>query len=466
MKPKQRRSSSVLLGAAVIVAVIFGTAACASPSTTLPTALQDLVETARQGVDNVAELAGTSAAQAQAPAPAATPVPVAAADAMSVVAAQEQVLTGIYERVLPSVVHIQVTQKVDLGNLLEDFDFNLPNLPNLPNMPDLPFGQPDSPDTPSEPFFGQGEGSGFVWDTDGHIVTNSHVVDGATKVRVIFADGVSVEADVLGTDPGSDLAVIKVDASASELVPVQLGDSDMLKVGQMAVAIGNPFGLENTMTSGIVSALGRTISSGTSAFSIPKVIQTDAPINPGNSGGPLLDREGRVIGINTQIVSGTGSNAGIGFAVPINIAKRVAPVLIEKGAYDYAWLGISGQTLSPEIASVMDLPEDTKGALVMEVIKGGPADEAGLAGSDDKLIRDGVEYPLGGDVITSLDGKPVTGMDDLILYLTDALQPGDTVKLEVIRSNGDTATIEVTLGTRPSSEELQKQMQPEETPEP
>jgi 2-alkenal reductase len=452
---------SLLLSITALVAVVFGTAACASPSTVLPTAVQSLVETARKSVDSVAQIAGTTSA-AQAPAPAATPLPLAVEDALSVVAAQEQVLTSIYERVLPSVVHIQVTQEVDPADMLEDFDFNLPD---LPNMPDLPFGHPETPDSPSEPFYGQGEGSGFVWDTEGHIVTNSHVVENATKVRVIFADGVSAEAEVLGADPGSDLAVIKVDASATALAPVQLGDSNALKVGQMAVAIGNPYGLENTMTYGILSALGRTISSGTSAFSIPEVIQTDAPINPGNSGGPLLDREGRVIGINTQIVSGTGSNAGIGFAVPINIAKRVAPALIEKGSYDYAWLGISGQTLSPEVASVMDLPEDTKGALVMEVIKDGPADQAGLRGSDDKLTRAGVEYPLGGDVIISLDGQPVTGMDDLISYLAGSLQPGDTVQLEVIRSDGASATIEVTLGTRPSSQELEQQMQPEETPE-
>lgn len=457
-----------MLAVVVIAAVVFGATACTSPITTLPTAVQNLVDTARQGAQTVSDAAALleSGAQAQAPAPAATPVPLASADAMSIVAAQEQVLNGIYERVLPSVVHIRVTKKVEAGDVLGNFRFNLPDLPGMPDLPNLPFGQPNTPQTPQEPYYQQGEGSGFVWDSEGHILTNDHVVAGASEVRVIFADGASLPAEVVGTDPGADLAVLKIDPQAHELVPVQLGDSDALKVGQMAVAIGNPFGLENTMTFGIVSALGRTIASGTSAFSIPEVIQTDAPINPGNSGGPLLDREGRVIGINTQIVSGSGSNAGIGFAVPINIAKRVAPTLIEKGSFDYAWLGISGQTLSPEAAKVMDLPEGVKGALVLEVVKGGPADKAGLRGSNDKLIRNGVEYPLGGDVIISLDGKPVTGMDDLIRYLTKDLQPGDKVKLEVMRSNGNTTTVEVTLGKRPSSQELQQQMQPQETPQP
>lgn len=437
--------SALLLIAALTVS------ACASPTTALP-AVRDLVTEAQGTLSTISNTGQAATAQAQ---PVATPA-AQVSEAMDVVAAQEQVLTSIYERVLPSVVHIRVTQKVDAGNLMENFQFG------LPDMPGLPFDTPNTPQTPDEPFYSQGEGSGFVWDDEGHIVTNNHVVANATEVRVIFADGSSLEADVLGTDPNADLAVLKVDAADRELTPVELGDSDALKVGQMAVAIGNPFGLENTMTYGIVSALGRTISSGASAFSIPEVIQTDAPINPGNSGGPLLDREGRVIGINTQIVSDSGSNAGIGFAVPVNIAKRVVPALIEKGTYDYAWLGISGQTLSPEIAEVMRLPEGTQGALVIEVTPDGPADAAGLQGSPDKLTRNGVEYPIGGDVITSLDGKPVTGMDDLIRYLTDDLRPGDKVKLEVIRSNGNTVTVEVTLGTRPSAQEMQQPASPEQ----
>ena len=214
----------------------------------------------------------------------------------------------------------------------------------------------------------QGEGSGFVWDKDGHILTNNHVVENANEVIVVFPDGTEASAKVLGTDPNADLAVIQVDVPATLLIPVQLGDSNEVKVGQMAVAIGNPFGLENTMTYGIISAVGRTISSGASQFSIPEVIQTDAPINPGNSGGPLLDRLGQVIGINTQIVSRSGSNSGIGFAVPINIAKRVVPSLIDNGEYAYPWMGISGQTLRPQVAEAMNLDQDSRGALVSAVI--------------------------------------------------------------------------------------------------
>lgn len=453
MRPKQRRIGLVGAVSALLLVAALTASACTGPASDVP-AVRDLITEAQDTVLNISNLARADDVEAQSAA-AVTPV-AQVSEAMDIVAAQEQVLTSIYERVVPSVVHIRVTQKVDAGNLMENFQFNMPDIPGLP------FDMPDTPQTPDEPFYSQGEGSGFVWDDQGHIVTNNHVIADATEVRVIFADGTSLEAEVLGADPNSDLAVLQVDAADQELVPVELGDSEALKVGQVAVAIGNPFGLENTMTYGIVSALGRTISSGASAFSIPEVIQTDAPINPGNSGGPLLDREGRVIGINTQIVSGSGSNAGIGFAVPVNIAKQVVPALIEKGSYDYAWLGISGQTLSPEVAEVMRLPEGTQGALIVEVTPNGPAEAAGLQGSSDKLTHNGVEYPMGGDVITSLDGRPVTSMDDLIRYLTSDLRPGDKVNLEVIRSNGKKVTVEVTLGTRPSMQELQKQAQPEQ----
>lgn len=365
-------------------------------------------------------------------------------DAMSLVTAQEAVLNGIYQDVLPSVVHIRVTQNVSAGSS---------NGFGLPNIPGLPFGQ-QSPDSPFG-FRQQGEGSGFIWDKDGHILTNNHVVDNADTVRVVFADGTDVEAEVLGVDPNADLAILKVDVPASLLVPVQLGDSSQLKVGQMAVAIGNPFGLENTMTAGIISALGRTIASGLSQFSIPEVIQTDAPINPGNSGGPLLDRQGQVIGINTQIVSESGSNSGIGFAVPINIAKQVAPDLIAGGTHEYSWLGISGQSLVTELASAMDLPETTKGALVTSVSQGGPADKAGLRASSRTAQIDGVAVPVGGDVIIKIDDRKVNGMDDLIAYLGDSTRPGDSVTLTILR-NGKEQTVQVTLGTRPSAEQLQQ----------
>ncbi|MCA9869591.1 MAG: trypsin-like peptidase domain-containing protein [Anaerolineae bacterium] len=325
-------------------------------------------------------------------------------DALQAVSAEEQVLGRIYHAVLPSVVHIQVAQ---------------------------------------------GQGSGFVWDKDGHIVTNNHVVSGATQVMVIFADGDRATGNVLGTDPESDLAVVQVDVPASSLTPVVLGDSDSLDVGQLAVALGNPFGLDNTMTAGIISALGRNINSGTSDFSIPRVIQTDAPINPGNSGGPLLDREGQVIGINTQIVSNSGSNSGIGFAVPVNIAKRVVPALIEDGSFAYSWLGIAGQTVLPDLVDVLDLDEGTRGVLISSIAESGPAARAGLRGGSRIVRVEGLSVPVGGDVVLGIDGAAIGSMDDLMAYLTIKTSPGDTVTLDIVRSNGREEQVDVTLQARP-----------------
>lgn len=384
-----------------------------------------------------------TAAEVQAT-PVAMPPGVQLSDADAVVAAQEQVLNHIYETALPSVVHIRVVQKVESTELQETpFSFEFPEIPGFP-----PFPFQNIPRTPQE-FYRRGEGSGFVWDSEGHIVTNNHVVEDADRVEVIFWDDTIVEAEVLGTDPDSDLAVIKVDVPAEKLHPVTPGDSAALKVGQLVVAIGNPFGQEFTMTSGIISALGRTIRSGTSPFSIPEVIQTDAAINPGNSGGPLLDRQGRVVGINTMIISRSGASAGIGFAVPINIARKVVPVLIEEGRYAYPWLGITGTTLTPAVAEFMKLPEGTRGALVVDVTKDSPADRAGLRGSDKILKVEGEEYQLGGDVIVSINGQPVKEMDDLITYLVENARPDDTVILEVIHADGRQEEVKVTLGERP-----------------
>jgi 2-alkenal reductase len=277
------------------------------------------------------------------------------------------------------------------------------------------------------------------------------VVEGADRVTVVFADRAEVEARVIGADPDSDLAVLELVEPKDNAVPVALGNSDVLRVGQMAVAIGNPFGQEFTMTTGIVSGLGRTIRSGSSRFSIPEVVQTDAPINPGNSGGPLLDRHGRVIGVNTQILSRSGVNSGVGFSVPINTAKRVIPALIEDGRYEYSWLGITGATLRSVVAERMDLPRDTQGALVIEVSEDSPAGRAGLRGSDGSFTLDGVEYPTGGDVIVAITGVPVRDMDDLIAYLVSKTRPGDTVPMEVMREGQERETLEVTLGKRPNA---------------
>ena len=355
------------------------------------------------------------------------------ADAVAIVAAHEQVLIGIYDRLLPSVVEIRASRQVGLPE-------DPPRFPSIPGFPEDRF-----------PFERSG-GSGFVWDDQGHIVTNHHVVDGADRLTVIFSDGTERRADVLGTDPDSDLAVLKLADSEGLTMPgAPLGDSGAVKPGQLAVAIGNPFGQEFTITSGIVSAVGRTIRSGNSQFSIPEVIQTDAPINPGNSGGPLLDRNGEVIGVNTQIISRSGANSGIGFAVPINTAKRVIPELIKNGQYQYAWLGISGTSLRPDVAELMDLPRDTRGTLVIDVIGDGPAEAAGLLGSDRSEQVEGLDLRLGGDIIIAIDGTPVRTIDDLIAYLVDNARPEDESMLEVIRENGSRETIQVTLDRRPNS---------------
>ena len=354
-----------------------------------------------------------------------------------IVAAQEQVLNLVYLTTVPSVAHIRVTQK--LGQQSQDSPFDFP----------FPFDQ--EPDTPPAPdgFFERGEGSGFAWDDKGHIVTNYHVIVNADSVTVVLADGTELEAVVLGGDPDSDLAVLGVTIAEGTLQPIPLGDSDNLQVGQMVSAIGNPFGQEFTLTSGIVSALGRTIRSGNSLFSIPEVIQTDAAINPGNSGGPLLDRQGRVIGINTQIITRSGSSAGVGFAVPINTAKQVIPVLIEEGRYEYAWLGISGNDVDAEVAELMGFPEGTRGALVVEVTNDGPADEAGLVGGDQTVTVRGRSFRLGGDVIVGIDGILVESLDDVILYLNRSTCPNDEIVLDIIRDN-QSLQITVELGTRPT----------------
>ena len=349
--------------------------------------------------------------------------------AMNLVAAQESVMIQIYQKAVPSVVNIQVIQ----GSGVNDGTGAFPNVPGVP-----------------EDFLERGEGSGFVWDDKGRIVTNQHVIDGAEIVTVIFSDRTQVLAKVLGGDTDSDLAVLELLEPIDGLNPIDLGDSSEVLVGQLAIAIGAPFGQEFTMTSGIVSAVGRTIRSGFSQFTVPEVIQTDAPINPGNSGGPLLDRHGRVMGINTQIISRSGSNAGVGLAVPINIAKMVVPALIEDGKYEYSWLGISGGPVRPHVVQLMDLPEGTEGALVITVREDGPAADGGLTGSDRTEVVNGIQYALGGDTITGIDGSKVRDMTDLIVYLTNNTRPGDEIMLEVIHQDGTSEDLQIVLGTRPS----------------
>jgi S1-C subfamily serine protease len=308
-----------------------------------------------------------------------------------------------------------------------------------------PFGVPE------EQGGGQATGSGFLIDTEGHIVTNAHVVEGADQIEVkLGASDKEYTAEVVGSDPATDVALIKVDAPEDELHPLALGDSSRVEVGDPVVAIGNPFGLDRTVTSGIVSALQRQIQA-PNGFSISHVIQTDAAINPGNSGGPLIDEEGQVIGINSQIQNtGNDGNVGIGFAVPINTAREVVRQLEEHGEVKHAYLGISGGSLSPELVDALKLPVD-EGVLVSEVVDGGPADQAGIRGGDTSATIEGAELRLGGDIITEIDGKKVTGMEDVV-NLVNAAKPGDTMEVKVQRGDS-TETLTVTLGVRPSSVE-------------
>ena len=291
-------------------------------------------------------------------------------------------------------------------------------------------------------------GSGFLIDNDGHILTNNHVVEGAKHVDVQLGgtDGDTQTAQVVGTDPSSDIAVLKVDDTKGAQ-PLELGDSDKVEVGDPVVAIGNPFGLDRTVTSGIVSALQRQIQA-PNGFSISDVIQTDAAINPGNSGGPLIDGDGKVIGINSQIESQSGGNEGVGFAVPIKTAADVVSQLENGGEVHRAYLGISGGDLTPEIANALDLPVD-QGVLVERVLANGPADDAGIKGPTGQATIAGQTFPVGGDIITKVDGKSITGMDDVIAAVNEH-KPGEDITLTVFRG-GDQKDVSVKLGDRPAN---------------
>ncbi len=367
--------------------------------------------------------------------PSPTPLP---AELIQEADAEERLLVNLYERVNPSVVSIQAVQT------LEGFQH-----------PALPEGVP-TPELPGGPFQQTGEGSGFVVDTQGHIVTNNHVVVDTSALRVTFFDGTTVPATIVGTDPDSDLAVIQVDVPPESLRPIIWGDSDQVRVGQRAVAIGNPFGYENTLTSGIISGLSRSLPSANDPrYRIPEIIQTDAAINPGNSGGPLLNSQGEVIGVNSAIVPnfnqlGERSFLGVGFAIPSNLAQHVVPALIEKGEYAHPWIGFSGRDVLPEIAAEMNLPE-AKGALVESVLPDSPAEKAGLRGGSRNVQFESIGRPvaIGGDVIIRIDDQEVRRFDDVLSYLTRR-EVGQKVDLTIIR-DGETQTVTVTLGRRPST---------------
>jgi serine protease Do len=389
-------------------------------------------------------LAGYSLPALRVDAAAPTAAPAAAnLGADDVLSALETRLGEIYDTVNPSVVNIQVV----LGTGAQ-----------LPNQSEIP-GMPSNPSVPQ-----QALASGFVWDKAGYIVTNNHVVDGANKVTVTFSDNTTAQAEVVGTDPDSDLAVIKVDVPSEQLNPVQLADSTQVRTGQLAVAIGNPYGLEGTMTVGFVSALGRSLPVNASnmmaaSYTIPDIIQTDAPINPGNSGGVLVDDAGQVIGVPTAIESESGANAGIGFAVPSAIVQRVVPVLIRDGHYEHPWLGISGTSLNSELAEAMDLGADQRGVLVVEVTADSPAAKAGLQGSDKQVELSSGQAQVGGDVIVGINGEPVKEFDDLVTYLARSTSVGDAVRLTLLRG-GKEQTVQVTLGARPNAQESARAASP------
>ena len=341
-------------------------------------------------------------------------------------------VNGIYKRDAPGVVFIraEVTQQTD-----------------------SPFGLPQEQR-------GTATGSGFVIDRQGQILTNAHVVEGAGKVQVSFADDKTVDAEVLGRDESTDVALLKVQPKGVDLKPLTLGNSSKVQVGDAVVAIGNPFGLDRTVTTGIVSALQRQLEA-PNGFSISNVIQTDAAINPGNSGGPLLDSFGRVIGINSQIATGGGGGSvGIGFAVPINTVKKIADQLKDKGKVDHAFLGVTGVSITKSMSDNLNLPTD-EGVLVQQ--SSGPAKKAGIRGGDTQVSIGGADILLGGDVITKIDGKQVRSMEDVI-RVVDSKDPGDQVTVSLLRGK-DERTAKVTLGTRPANANSSLQQQSPQTPQ-
>jgi len=291
-----------------------------------------------------------------------------------------------------------------------------------------------------------GIGSGFVYDTMGHIITNEHVIGDSNRIIVTFLDGKSYNAELVGADKFTDIAVIRVD-SDSELQPLKIGDSSTLLVGEEIAAIGNPYGLSGSLTAGIVSQIGRLLPVDDSQYSIPDAIQTDAAINPGNSGGPLLNMRGEVVGINTAIRTDTGSFTGVGFAVPSQTALKVVPQLISYGEFRHPWMGVSGHDIDPEYARVLNI-SDTRGFVVVDVIPDSPAERAGLMGSPDVVEVDGLPYRVGGDIILKVDDVEVRKIDDILIHLQRNKLVGDEMLMQVLR-NGSIVDLVMILGERP-----------------
>ncbi len=329
----------------------------------------------------------------------------------------QSIYRGIYDTVNPSVVNIQVLGTYNYGFYV---------------------GAVSS------------QGSGFVWDTQGHIVTNNHVVENAYNITVTFSDGTTTTAEVVGTDVQSDLAVIKVDPTGLTLHPVSLGNSQIVKVGDLVIAIGNPYGLAGSMTQGIVSALSRSLTVdssnpfSSSTYTIPDIIQTDAAVNPGNSGGVLVNTSGEVIGVTSAIQSTTNANAGIAFAIPSHIVERIVPVLIKDGRYQHPSLGLSGITLTANYATEMGLEANTHGVLITSITPGGAADLAGLRETTQQYTRYNRGVIIFGDVITAIDGNPVRTYEDLVSYIFNKTEVGQKVKLTILR-DGKEMSVTATL---------------------
>jgi S1-C subfamily serine protease len=340
----------------------------------------------------------------------ATPTPLSPAD-LAPIDIEEQLVTNLYDRVGPSVVHI--TAQIITMNFF--------------------FG----------PSASEGTGSGFVYDEAGHIVTNYHVIEGAESIEVKFSDGVSLPASVVGADPANDLAVLAVAGDIPDVVPLELGSSADLRVGQRAIAIGNPFGLDRTLTTGVVSALGRPLQTDSDNF-IYNVIQTDAAINPGNSGGPLLDSRGQVIGVNTAVRQDA---EGIGFAVPVDTIQRIVPVLIAEGTYPHPWLGLLGYSITPGLAEALQLPVET-GVLVAQLYREGPAIEVGIRGAQDQVIIGNQRVLVGGDIITAVNGTSITDWNNLTKFLELNTEVGQTVILSLLR-DGQILEQSLTLTAQP-----------------
>ena len=403
----KKMAAGGLLSAVAVISIACTGGGDDAAATFLPaTATQAVATTAPAGIATVTPPAGV-------PIPPVTIIPVsnpvASLSSLEIIKAQEQVMIDLFNDTVNSVVKIQ-TRTRTVG----------------------------------------GEGSGWVWDVDGNIVTNYHVVDGATSIDVFFYDGREYQGRVVGFDSDADLAVVKIDLGPGDAIqPSKLGNSSALQVGQMAIALGNPFGNEFSMTSGIVSAVGRLLPSGFSNFRIPSVVQTDASINPGNSGGPLLDIEGRVIGINTQIRSESGSNSGVGFAVPVDLAKRVVPNLIANGEHVYSFIGISGLEMNNVLRDGLGVGNSQRGAYITEVVPGTPAQAAALRGDSGSFDQTGnsVNARYDGDLIVAIDGRPVNSMDDLIAYLALNTSPGDDIVVTVLRAGLEELVV-VTLTQR------------------